>query len=247
MHTEADFTAAEAHEVNLKLFPAVPPAPSVKPFHVPLAVVDLQSMIDELWDMTMLRIVPHIDGANHVARIAELAEADLTLVQQAVRQLLRFGLVVLLDIFQYNAIYAPTSDIGYLLLSESMQEECTRYAASDEGSVSLETIVKLFASLSHGITLKAWALENHHLLEHINVRRFVTAGLMKGTIYRVHQYAVKETSGSGTPSTSSYDRQIDRFLDGTHCFDEICVTLSVSPQDLYSRLRSRKDVYIFER
>ena len=239
--------SADAHDLNLKLFPSVPPAPAVKPFHVPLALVDLDNVVNDLWDLTMQRVARHIDGVNHVARIAELAHADLIFVQQAVRQYLRFNLVVLLDMFQFNATYAPTPELANLLFDEAMQEECAQYAAVDDADVGKELVCHLYSSLSTGLTLKAWVLQHQSELERIDVRQFITAGLMKGIVYRIHRYAVKDTHAKNTGEQSAQDRQLDRFLDGTHCFDEICVALCVNPQDLTARLRSRKDVYIFER
>lgn len=203
-------------------------------------------MIDDSWDLTMHRIAPHIDGINHVARIAEYADVDIGLVEQAIRQFVRFGLVVLLDIFQYGAVYAPTPGIQRLLFDSAFQDECARFAATDAGTVSSDVIVKLYTSLSHGVPLKAWMIDHQDLLGSIDVRRFIVGGLLKGIIYRVHRYAVKDSLDKTNPSTRM-DDELEQFLDGAHSFDEICVRLIMTPQDLYTKLGSRKDVYIIER
>ncbi|KAL9048540.1 MAG: hypothetical protein Q9162_007669 [Coniocarpon cinnabarinum] len=238
---------SDAHELNLKLFASIPPVPSAKPFHVPFGIVDLSDAVNGLWDMTMQRITPYVDGINHIARIAELASVDTTLVQQAVHQFLRFRLVVLLDMFQYGATYAPTPEIGRLLFDEALQEDCAEHASISTASTSTGLIVNAYTKLSHGVTLKAWIVQDQSILQYIDVRRFITIGLLRGIIYRVHWYATKDANAQSTAATSSQDRQLDRYLDGSHCFDEICVALSMSPQELLSRLRSRKDVHVFER
>ena len=40
------------------------------------------------------------------------------------------------------------------------------------------------------------------------------------------------------------DRELERFLDGTHCFDEICTDLMISEKELGQRLKARGDVQI---
>ena len=40
---------------------------------------------------------------------------------------------------------------------------------------------------------------------------------------------------------------LDRFLDGTHSFDEICTALGISERELVARLKSRGDVHIIQR
>ena len=40
------------------------------------------------------------------------------------------------------------------------------------------------------------------------------------------------------------DRELERFLDGTHCFDEICTELMISEMELGQRLKTMGDVQI---
>lgn len=40
------------------------------------------------------------------------------------------------------------------------------------------------------------------------------------------------------------DRELERFLDGTHCFDEICTELMISEKELGQRLKTKGDVQI---
>lgn len=212
---------------------------------MPLSTVDLVSMIDESWDLTMHRVAPLIDGVNHVARIADYANADLALVQQAIRQFVRFDLVVLVDIFQYGAIYAPTPQIQQILFDNKLQDECASIAAADGETVSRQLTVRLYTSLSHGVPLKEWMADQQALLHSINVRRFIFAGLLHGIIYRVHRFALKD------PLTKLHqgenDDGLEHMLDNPLSFDEICTALSIAPQDLLSRLKSRQDVSIIER
>ena len=312
----------ELNTLNIKLFPTLPNPASVKPWHVPLFTVRIETMVDENWDLTMLRIIPFIDGVNSVKRIATLADADLKLTKKCVKHLLYYGCVLLLDIFSFNAIYAPTAEFATLVAKDTeMQKECARYvntafapAVQEEAiidgaerrtsgltnlttlpdeeiwpltakgdSIDGVTIVQLFANLRQGLTVRGWYTQNANLLANIDLRRFVTFGVIKGFLYRIHRYAIRtpkaaaafdQTNGDDVQyqnltrsmssehhlaeqytsrdkqkrhattkvdrSSQSLNTQIMHFLDGTHCFDEICTELGIGEKDLMERLKSRE-------
>ena len=311
----------ELNTLNIKLFPTLPNPASVKPWHVPLFSVRIETMVDENWDLTMLRIIPFINGVNSVKRIAILADADLKLTKKCVKHLLYYGCVLLLDIFSFNAIYAPTAEFANMIVKDTeMQKECARYvntalapAAQEEAildgaerrtsgltnATTLQddeiwpltgkgdpidgvTIVQLFANLRQGLTVREWYAQNANLFANIDLRRFVTFGVIKGFLYRIHRYAIrtskagaaygqangqeveyqnltrsmssehpligehtsltrKKPHASEKPNRSSQalNAQILNFLDGTHCFDEICTELGIGEKDLMERLKHR--------
>ncbi|KAL6245965.1 Nitrogen permease regulator 2 [Rhinocladiella similis] len=311
----------ELNTLNIKLFPTLPNPASVKPWYVPLFTVRIETMIDENWDLTMLRIIPYINGVNSVKRIAMLADADLKLTKKCIKHLLYYACAILLDIFSFNAIYAPTAEFSNLIAKDpAMQQECARYvntalapAAQEEAIIDSATerrtsgltslalqddeiwpltgkgdpidgvgIVQLFACLRQGLTVREWYAQNANMLANIDMRRFITFGVIKGFLYRVHRYAIRtqKTLGSNshvhhsdhdsedlTRSMSSErhftedssrrkgksvsrpddrrvsDRHVNQriieFLDGTHCFDEICTELEISEKELMDRLKSR--------
>jgi len=115
-------------------------------------------------------------------------------------------------------------------------------------------------------------MDNRALLDGVDVRRFISFGIIKGIIYRVHRYAVTEPppSHSGLqgnnrvrqhkamPSRSEHQGglhrarskgslTLDSFLDGLHCFDEICTVLQASEKTLIASLTSCGDVQIIHR
>ncbi|KIY03060.1 uncharacterized protein Z520_01526 [Fonsecaea multimorphosa CBS 102226] len=316
----------ELNTLNIKLFPTLPNPASVKPWHVPLFTVRIETMVDENWDLTMLRIIPFINGVNSVKRIAVLADADLKLTKKCVKHLLYYGCILLLDIFSFNAIYAPTAEFANMIAKDTeMQKECARYVntafalgAQEEAIIDGATerrtsgltnatnqdeeiwpltgkgdpvdgvgIVQLFANLRQGLTVREWYARNANMLANIDMRRFVTFGVIKGFLYRVHRYAIRTQKGTFSygpsdgetaqypdltrsmsserhlaeePSPRARHRQhkhsrsvgkthaeiqtlnarIVEFLDGTHCFDEICTELGISEKDLTERLKSRE-------
>lgn len=347
--------------------------------------------------------MPHINGVNSVRIISILADTDFSLTCRAIRHLLYYGCLFLLDIFSFSAIYAPTAQFSTTIASdEAMQLECARYvntrfaphapigppsplppapaaasgasgsgagalpspltdpapsisrdesrfdaeeiwpamgepedAASQNGSSSAGQeseiaghdlsaagrgpevvdgvgIVELYASLKQGQSVKQWYSQHSRRLANIDVRRFITFGVIKGFLYRVHKYACatgqpapaprnasvslahastgpssRVTTGTNTPYAASSvgddapisaaarrdasheragsfasgsrsglgagsspsgffeddedddidDRTLSKYLDGTHCLDQICTELEISERDLTARLK----------
>lgn len=313
--------------LNIKLFPTYPPPPPLLPHHVPLSTVRLSSLVDQNWDLTMLLILPHINGVNSVAQIALAADADYQLVRKAIRHLLYYNCIFLLDIFSFSAIYAPTAELAGFVESPELQDECARYVTipysddydtthDDDNSgngmgppllgdesgplISGTELVQLYCSLKQGQSVRHFCIEQAAALDDIDVRRLIIFGLIKGFLYRVHKYAIAISPGgigrsnsskskkkfsathrtsknkknppnpgkqaddeetidpdpdehandttatqqpqstSTTTTNAKKQKEADRlapFLDGTHCFDEICTELQISERDLVARLK----------
>lgn len=211
----------ESNTLNLKLFPVRPPPPPVHDWYVPLSVVRFNSLQTSAWDLTVQRIIPYIDGVNAVSNIATLADTDPSLTRRAIAHLVYYGCIILLDIFAFSAIYAPTPSITSFVSDTAMQDECRAYISSPfsmygrdfQGLRSLLTtfgsdsrasaaatqaleppsrdlIIDLYTSLRQGQQLCEWCLTNADRLARIDIRRFVTFGVIKGFLYRAHKYAV---------------------------------------------------------
>ena len=218
-----------SNTINLKLFPTRPPPAPVYAWHVPLSTVDLTAIASSS-DLTLTRIIPHIDGIASVHQIAQLADTDLGLTRKAIQHLLYYGCVLLLDIFQFGAVYAPTAEMGTFIEDEEAQEEAVRYVCmgtyrrlregegtdskkekeewgwrSREVGVDKARLVHLYTTLRQGLTLKNWCGEHNILLSGIDVRRFVTFGIIKGFLYRVHKYVVAPSVVGGTSTPQSHN------------------------------------------
>lgn len=173
-------------------------------------------------------------------------------------------------------------------------------------------IVELYASMKQGQSVKQWYSQHSRELANIDIRRFITFGVIKGFLYRVHKYACatgqpapaprnasislthastgpssRVTTGTNTPYAASSagddapisaaarrdasheragsfhsgsrsglgtgsmpsrffeddeddgidDRTLSKYLDGTHCLDQICTELEISERDLTARLK----------
>lgn len=315
---------------------------------------------------------------NSVQIISVLADTNFSLTCRAIRHLVYYGCIFLLDIFSFGAIYAPTAQFSSTIATdEEMQRECACYVKtrvlsmtvdfgrtamssagsltgsdssrmqkilpSDDSNPSIHDdsiwpalgdkdagsttntstgrgndfvdgvgIVELYASLKQGQSVKQWYLDHMRELANIDVRRFITFGVVKGFLYRVHKYAYatgypaqhptarimksaphmapRSRVGStatavDVPSDASLrrlsgpysvrrlyreggddddddgeadededdgdaeavddeededpvnDKTLKKYLDGNHCFDQMCTELEMSDKELTARLK----------
>ena len=276
-YSESMIPIDDSNTLNIKLFPTYPPPPPLYAHHVPLSTVQLEKLTDPNWDLTMLKVLPHIDGINSVKQISLLADADYKLVRKAVEHLLYYGCLLLLDIFSFSAIYAPTAELASFVEDEALQSECARYVTLPPESTNAThlppvngvELVELYLSLKQGQNVKSFYVEHSEIMERLDARRFITFGVIKGFLYRVHKYAISASSSTqrkgdrkgrmqqkprraaeGQSSDADADAhllQLGRFLDGTHCFDDICTELMISDQELTARLKAYGDVQIIYR
>ncbi|KAJ5084756.1 Nitrogen permease regulator [Penicillium alfredii] len=283
----------DLNTLNIKLFPIYPSPPPVKAWQVPLFTVRYKAFMDENWDLTLQRIAPHINGVNSVRIISILADTDFSLTCRAIRHLLYYGCLFLLDIFSFSAVYAPTAQFSSTIASdEAMQLECARYvnarfaphppmgprspppptsatsggpatlaspladpvpsisredsrfdaeeiwplmgepedsepndntkpddaaesdassvpAAPPEQSQSSDVVdgvglVELYSGLKQGQSVKQWYSHRSRELANIDIRRFITFGVIKGFLYRVHKYACATGLPAPPPRSSSF-------------------------------------------
>lgn len=81
-------------------------------------------------------------------------------------------------------------------------EHTTSPAVQGTGVVDGVGIVELYASLKQGQSVKQWYSQHSRELAKIDIRRFITFGVIKGFLYRVHKYACA-TGQPAPPARSS--------------------------------------------
>lgn len=137
-YSEAMIPIDEANTLNIKLFPQYPPPPSLAPHQVPLAVVNLDNLKDDNWDLTMLRILPYIDGVASIRQIARKSDAEYKLVRKAIAHLVYYGCVMLIDIFSFGACYGPTEQIRAFVDDGEMHTEGRSYVLTNEARLAVQ-------------------------------------------------------------------------------------------------------------
>ncbi|KAI1424901.1 nitrogen permease regulator 2-domain-containing protein [Xylaria sp. FL1777] len=253
----------EGNTINMKLFPYHAPPPPVHGWHVPVPKTKFSEIVDSTWDLTLQRIIPHVDGVNDVRRIAWLADVSLPLTQCALQHLLYYDTILLLDMFFFGSCYALRPGIHDFVSNRSnLIDECATYVCisppitSGSGNSTVDNMTSSTASLNipgltpsastrhHGgiidpsttprlnidtssrpttsstISLASTKVSHYQLiklmttfcvgrsvmewvhlhqeagfdvLRHVDVRRLVQFGVIKGLLYRVHKYAVSKS------------------------------------------------------
>lgn len=228
-YCECQIPIDPANMINLKLFPVYPNPSSVSGHQVPISTVELSQVMDVNWDLTMQKVSPLIDGINNVKRIAELADVNYSLTRKCMEHLLYYGCIIMIDIFQFSNIYSVKPDIDRLVQDTDLQKECIWFVSKsvDKPSISFPRLFALYCNLKHGLNLRDWIEENAVEALNIDVRRFISFGVIKGFLHRVHRYPILVD-----PTRSRLPPSIKRHLDGRHSFDELCVDFSVSYREL---------------
>ncbi|RDL33089.1 Nitrogen permease regulator 2 [Venustampulla echinocandica] len=257
-YNECMIPVDDANTINMKLFPIYKHPPPVKSWHVPISKMKFSEIMDDTWDLTMKKVILHIDGIKDVRRIAHDADVALDLTKIALQHLLYYDSILMLDMFMFGNIYAPTPSINdFLSDKDGMQDECANYVYINGPRLSNQYLCSLFATLCSSRTLKEWLKlhldQGFPVLNYVDVRRFIQFGVIKGLLYRVHKYTVSSQYIKSIVSGRSVDIQgggaLQKYADGCHCFDQIMVEQNMSDQKIMEHLRKfpKGDVEIIYR
>lgn len=134
----------EANHLYLSLVPRLPPTPEVHPHHVPVMLHNMQHFTKKAyWDPTLLEVLRCIDGHSHVKRVSFESKVDLELTRRAVRHLMQYGCVTVVDVFQFSNMYVPNAGLRELYRSQEMHRACCEYVRAE--SAPLPPIAAVFS------------------------------------------------------------------------------------------------------
>ncbi|CAH1270837.1 GATOR1 complex protein NPRL2-like [Branchiostoma lanceolatum] len=231
----------ESNTLHLKVVPTSEEPQVVLEHHVPVFLQDKESFVSSQWDLTTQQILPYIDGFNHVMRIAQEADVDINLVRICVQNMLYYGVITLLPIFQYSNVYVCTPDVHSLVQDARLQAECLAYVSKHPGSTPprFRDVFVLYCGLGAGTTVRDLCTRHAAQLQNVDERRLIQFGLTKGLIRRVKKYPVKLTAsdfGSARPWT--------RWMTGLHSYDEICCKTGMTYQELEDKVESDPHIVV---
>ncbi|XP_041047978.1 GATOR complex protein NPRL2 isoform X3 [Carcharodon carcharias] len=183
------------------------------------------------------KILPYIDGFRHIQKISAEADVELNLVRIAVQNLLYYGVVTLVPIFQYSNVYCPTPRVQDLVDDKSLQEECLAYVTKPGPKrASLRDVFQLYCGLSPGTTARDLCSRYAQQLQQVDERKLIQFGLMKGLIRRLHKYPVKINRDERS--------RPPRLYTGSHSYDEICCKTGISYKELDERLENDSNIIV---
>ncbi|OAA62112.1 Nitrogen permease regulator 2 [Cordyceps fumosorosea ARSEF 2679] len=252
----------EANTINMKLFPHHLTPPAVKGWHVPVAKTKFADIVDPTWDLTLQRVIEKIDGVSDVRRIAHEASVSLELAKTALRHLLYYDTVLLLDIFFFSSCYAPRPGIhDFVENLDGIVDECAGYVSHGPARVGNFMLVKLMLSFGPGKSVKEWLMAHQDagfdVLRYVDVRRLVQFGVIKGCLYRVHKYVVSKqyiaalATGQARPVDGPAADPIQKYTDGCHHFDQIITECNLTNDEVIDKLKQlpvpKGDLAVFYR
>uniref|UniRef100_A0A0K8UFV4 Nitrogen permease regulator 2-like protein n=1 Tax=Bactrocera latifrons TaxID=174628 RepID=A0A0K8UFV4_BACLA len=211
--------------IYLKIVIHKPDPPVVKDHMVPLLLLDFKNTPLDKWDLTTQQIFPYINGINHIARIAAEADVETNLVKSCIQNLAYYGVVHLLPILKYSNVYMCTQHLKSLIKLPSLSQACRKYVAlnSDKTHPSIQKVFQFYASMTHGVTLRAICQRLCPQNYNIDERKLVIFGLQHKFIRCIHKYPV---------FTGSVPSGRQKMYTGLSSFDEICCKTGLSPLDI---------------
>uniref|UniRef100_A0A023G1E1 Putative nitrogen permease regulator 2-like protein-like isoform 1 n=1 Tax=Amblyomma triste TaxID=251400 RepID=A0A023G1E1_AMBTT len=134
--------------------------------------------------------------------------------------MLYYGIVQLIPLFLYSAVYATTPEIRTLATDTVVQKECISYVARQgRPRPTFRSIFEMYCSFHHSNSVRdVCARTNPHSLG-IDERKLVQYGVMKGLLRRLHKYPI-DLKRSGDNATKS--KPVAKYFDGAHSYDDIC-------------------------
>ncbi|KAK9472209.1 nitrogen permease regulator 2 [Dipodascopsis tothii] len=229
--------------VNIKLFPLHPPPRQIKAFHVPVSTVHLPTVMDVNWDPTMEKIVQYIDGVNSVRRIADLADTNFDLTRKCIQHLMYYGCVIIVDVFKFNNVYACTPAVADLAADAAMAAECRAYVARPGADAPpAPELLALYCAMHTAQTVAGWYTAHRARLAGVDVRRFVSFGVIKGLLYRVRDYPLLGPAHG--PAADDAAARVARAARGSRHLDDLCTTLQVGREQALRALRAHGDLAV---
>ncbi|KAK4874748.1 hypothetical protein RN001_014108 [Aquatica leii] len=179
------------------------------------------------WDLTTQQVAPYIDGFNHVARIAALADVENNLVKACVQNLVYYRVVALVPLFQYSNVYCPTSKLKLLAQDFELQNKCTQYVAKSSRQLpNIRDVFRMYAAMTRGTTIRDLCTRFNPSYLNVNERKLVQFGILEELIKRVNKY----------PVYMGDNAELQKSFSGASSLDEICCAAGINAQQLEDHL-----------
>eukprot|EP01132_Coremiostelium_polycephalum_P007829 gene7829-9643_t len=245
---ESTITVDDANTINVKLFRKPTDIIDVQLHQVPVLIDEIDTTNSSEWDLTLLQILPYIDGVNYVGRISKLTEIDNNLVISCIQHLVKLAsnLEMQRECQKYISLQSSNSTstiIGSGGGGGGSTNSTTTFGGGISAAMaaattttplcSFEYIFSLYAGLSVDTPFREYCTENNLTGNGIDERSFIMFGVINGILRRKHRYPIISNLQS-IENLMPTDKK--RLLNGNKSFDEICCILSVGVDAVESLL-----------
>ncbi|CAH0716670.1 unnamed protein product, partial [Brenthis ino] len=185
--------------------------------------------MDADWDLTTRQLLPHINGYNHVSKIASDTNVEKTLVKSCIQNLVYYGVVTLIPVLKFSNMYRATPNLSRLFSDHEMQKSCLAFinnGCEDKEKPVLSDVLGVLCSLQQGTTLRA-VCERYFPSPGVpfDVRRLVVFAQIHGLIKCLKRYPVyirNPVRPNGFSPRVDSMLGIRRLFTGRNSTDEIC-------------------------
>lgn len=221
--------------------------PQVMTHDVPLLTMAMVTRFCcDQWDLTTTQILPHIDGFNHIAKIASLADVGTSLVRACVQNLVYHGVVGLSSIFLYSNVYTVTPHLALLRSDKQLRQDLMNNIARKDAvkQPTFRDVYTFLSSFTYGTTVRDLCQRLSPIKSGFDESRLVQYCVMKGVLRRVDKYPVWSGDGDTSPGHSATDTRLMSLMTGEHNTDQICVTLNMSAAALDKKIDDDASVVV---
>ncbi|RVE55150.1 hypothetical protein evm_000048 [Chilo suppressalis] len=191
----------------------------------------------------LLQILPYIDGFNHVSKIAALTDVEISLVRACVQNLVYYGVVTLVPIFQYCAVYSATPKLRQLTRCPGLQRQCIEFCARSARQLpKVSDLFRMYAGMTYGSTVRDLCRRMRPQELAINERKLVLFGVLEGLIRRVYKYPITLQNDDASSTLSERSQSPARLYTGLTCLDELCCQGGLSQPQLEEQLEKDTNV-----
>lgn len=159
-------------------------------------------------ELTLQRIIPFIDGVNHVYRISKLSGVDLEFAKSALISLAALDLIKFIDTFTFSNIYLPASGLAsfytatapqkQLALSSVLSNHRSSRAPSPalssttpySYSLSFPILFQMYSALDGTTTIGEFCRKQPIAKFKVDIRRFVSFGILNNLIQRLFAFII---------------------------------------------------------
>lgn len=190
----------------------------------------------------MFLILPYIDGFNHVSKIAALTDVEISLVRACVQNLVYYGVVTLVPIFQYCAVYSATPKLRQLTRCAGLQRQCVEFCARSSRQLpKVSDLFRMYAGMTYGSTVRDLCRRVRPQELAVDERRLVLFGVLEGLIRRVYKYPITMHDDASSLA-SEHSQPLVRTYNGLVCLDELCCQGGLTAQQLEEQLERDTNV-----
>ncbi len=225
--------------IHLKVVPPRTEPGMVEEYSVPI-ICTKHPVNSSDWDLATKQLFPYIDGFRHVAKIAAEADVDVNIVKVCIQNLVYYGVIKIISIFQYTNVYVTTAEINTLAGDAALQAECVAYVTRPGKSPVFRDVFAIYCGLRAGTTMRDVCIRYNPYVLGIDERKLVQYGLMKGFIRHLKKYPIKLPHEPG----SCRLKKLYKWFNGCYSYDAICCMTGLTGQELDGMVENDQSIVV---